>query len=353
MTRPPMLREPELPSTDEEAVAKRSERLRRLGKHPLVVGSIIAIIIMFVAPNTLNAANLSLVTTAAIFGLFALSGLVLFGWLGQGSFGQAAFFGTGAYTVALLKDSHPSPLVAILLGGLISFGFAFVIGMMTMNATGRQFAMLTLVLGEVMYQLTFTFRGTLGGDDGIFGVYPGTLFGADLTLPVEFWWYVTIVVGALALILFGIHRSQLGKSFRAVRDDPLKAAALGTSVRVVRTAAFLIAGFVGGVAGGLYAQQQYGVSPELLSTTISGGVIFMVLIGGTSSMWGPIIGALVYTVLTTKLFSSSSTATLWVGLLLLVVVLGVRGGIVGLVRRGIQKLKGTGNKETSNERSAT
>lgn len=350
MTRPPTVAESAPLRQDAEAGIARPHRLKRLGRHPVVVGGLVVLVIMFVAPNVLNAANLSLLTTAAIFGLFALSGLVLFGWLGQGSFGQAAFFGAGAYTVALMKDTHPNPLVAVLLGGVIALVLALIIGLMTMNASGRQLAMLTLVLGQVMYQLTFTFRGTFGGDDGIFGIYPGTLFGADLTLPVQFWWYTTLVAAVFALVLYGVHRSQLGKSFRAVRDDPVKAAALGTSVRVVRTAAFLISGFVGGIAGAIYAQQQYGVSPELLGTTISGGVIFMVLIGGTSSMWGPIIGAFVYTVLTTKLFSSSSSATLWVGLLLLVVVLGIRGGIVGLVRRGVQKLK-SGDRWAGKKRS--
>ncbi|WP_020659099.1 branched-chain amino acid ABC transporter permease [Amycolatopsis benzoatilytica] len=307
---------------------------RRAVRNRLVPHAVLACVLLAGVPSVLTGSNLSLVSTAAIFGLFALSALVLFGWVGLGSFGQAAFFGTGAYAAALLKDQEMNPLLVVLIGALAGMVVALVIAVLAGNSSGIQFAMLTLVLGQVLYQLIFTFRGTLHGDDGIFGIVARPLFGMNLFLPENFWWYAAGVTAVCALLLYGIHRSQLGKTFTAVRDDPVKAAALGTSVRAARTTAFLISGFVGGVAGALYAQQQTGASPALLGTVMSGSVIFMVFIGGTSSMWGPFVGALVYTVLTTRLFQGSTTATVWVGVLLLIVVVLVRGGIMGLVQRG-------------------
>jgi branched-chain amino acid transport system permease protein len=340
MTKPETLTGPvRLPADPAPSAPGSRARLAHWGRNPMLTSTVVALVVMFLVPALFGAANLSLVTTAAIFGLFALSGLVLFGWLGLGSFGQAAFFGTGAYAAALLRDDTLNPLLVVLIGAVAACVLALVIGLLAGNTTGRQFAMLTLVLGQVLFQLTFTLRGLLHGDDGIFGIYPGTLFGSDLSDPVHFWWYSTVITGVFALLLYGVHRSQLGKSFAAVRDDALKAAALGTSVRLVRIAAFLVAGFVAGAAGALYAQQQSGVSPDVLSTTLSGSVIFMVLIGGTSSMWGPIIGALVYTYLTNRLFPNSSISTLFIGGLLLIVVIGVRGGVVGLVRRGAGRLR--------------
>lgn len=311
----------------------------RVLRNRVIPHVVISVVILVVVPSILTGSDMSLVTTAAIFGLFALSALVLFGWVGLGSFGQAAFFGTGAYAAALLKDHTMNPLLVLLVGGVAAMILALVVSLLAGKSSGIQFAMLTLVLGQVLYQLTFTFRGTLHGDDGIFGIIAQPVFGQDLFDPKNFWWYSTSVTALLALLLYGIHRSQLGKTFTAVRDDPIKAAALGTSVRVARMTAFMISGFVGGVAGVLYAQQQAGASPTLLGTVTSGSVIFMVFIGGTSSMWGPFVGALIYTLLTTRLFSGSSTSTIWVGLLLLVVVVLVRGGIMGLVDRGFTTAK--------------
>lgn len=306
---------------------------QRGARNRLVPHAVLAIVLLVLVPSVVSGSNLALATTAVIYGLFALSALVLFGWVGLGSFGQAAFFGTGAYTAAMLKDQHLNPLIVILIGAVVSMVLALVVAVLAGNSSGIQFAMLTLVLGEVLYQLLFTFRSVFHGDDGIFGVTAEPLFGHNLFDQKNFWWYSATVAAVFALILYGIHRSQLGKTFTAVRDDPIKAAALGTSVRVARTTAFMISGFVGGVAGVLYAQQQTGAAPGLLSTVTSGSVIFMVFIGGTSSMWGPFVGALIYTYLTTQLFQGSSTSTIWIGLLLLVVVVLVRGGIMGLVER--------------------
>lgn len=312
---------------------------QRAGRNRLVPHAVLAIVLIVLVPSLLTGSNLALATTAVIYGLFALSALVLFGWVGLGSFGQAAFFGTGAYTAAMLKDHQLNPLIVILIGAFVAMLLALVVAILAGNSSGIQFAMLTLVLGEVLHQLLFTFRDLFHGDDGIFGITAQPLFGMNLFDQKNFWWYSAGVAAVFALVLYGIHRSQLGKTFTAVRDDPVKAAALGTSVRVARTAAFMISGFVGGIAGVLYSQQQTGAAPGLVSTVMSGSVIFMVFIGGTSNMWGPFVGALVYTYLTTRLFQGSNTSTIWIGLLLLVVVVLVRGGIMGLVERGVRLLK--------------
>jgi branched-chain amino acid transport system permease protein len=313
---------------------------QRAIRNRLVPHAVLSVVLLVLVPATLGGSNLSLATTAVIYGLFALSALVLFGWVGLGSFGQAAFFGTGAYAAAMLKDHQLNPLLVLLIGAIAGMLLALVVAVLAGNSSGIQFAMLTLVLGQVLYQLLFTFRDTFHGDDGIFGIVTQPVFGTDMFNPKHFWWYSASITALLALLLYGIHRSQLGKTFTAVRDDPVKAAALGTSVRVARMTAFMISGFIGGVAGVLYAQQQTGASPGLLGTVMSGSVIFMVFIGGTSSMWGPFVGALVYTVLTTRMFQGSTTATIWIGILLLVVVVFVRGGIMGLLERGFAVLKG-------------
>lgn len=300
------------------------------------------ILLVVLTPFILGGANLAMMTTVVILGLFAASALVLFGWVGLGSFGQAAFFGAGAYAAALLKDAGFNPLLVLLIGAVAGGAIGLVVALVAGRSTGRQFAMLTLVLGQILFQLTFTLRDQLHGDDGIFGVTPGHIFGLDLSGAANLWWYCSGIAAIGVALLYAIHRSHLGKTMTAVRDDPLKTAALGASVRVTRTIAFMISGFFGAAAGVLYAGQQSGVSPELLSTAMSGSVIFMVYLGGTSSIWGSFVGALVYTVLTTRLFHGSGTGELWIGLLLLGVVMGMRGGVVGALQRLAGKIRTRG-----------
>ena len=306
---------------------------------PLVRGVVLTVAIALLAPMFLSGADLSLLSTAAIYALFALSTLVLFGWMGLGTFGQAAFFGTGAYAAALIKNQPLDPVLVLLISGAVSTLMALVIGILVRKTSGRQFAILTLALAQVLYQVTFTFRSVLQGDNGIFGIFPHPILGFNLISETHFWWYSMAITGLLALLLYGLKNSQLGRSLNAVRDDPVKAAALGVSVGVSRLAAFVAAGFMAGVAGALFVQQQSGASPTLLSPALSGSVIFMVLIGGMSSMWGPVLGATIYTVLTLRLFQSSSTATIWIGLLLLAVVVGFKGGVVGIARRATHLMR--------------
>lgn len=328
--------------TRQQVGVHSSRKLHIGGVHvswPLLRAVIITFLVALLAPVFLSGADLSLLSTAAIYALFALSTLVLFGWMGLGTFGQAAFFGTGAYAAALIKNQPFDPVLVLLISGGVSTVMALVIGVLVRRTTGRQFAILTLALAQVLYQVTFTFRSVLRGDNGIFGVFPRPIFGFDLLTEVHFWWYSVTITGLIALLLYGLKNSQLGRSLNAVRDDPVKAAALGMSVGISRLAAFVVAGFIAGIAGALFVQQQSGTSPALLSPALSGSVIFMVLIGGMSSMWGPVLGATIYTVLTLRLFQSSSTATIWIGLLLLAVVVGFKGGVVGIARRAASLLR--------------
>lgn len=280
--------------------------------------------------TSLTAGNIQfLAATMAIYALFAMATNMLVGWLGVMTFGQAAFFGGGAYFVAICRDLDLSPPVLVALAGLTGAVMAALFALVTLRISGIALTMLTLVFGQILHQVTFSIEG-LRGDDGIPGVPAGTLFGMRLARPEEFWLYAVVVVGLCIWAIKAIHLSSFGRSVVAARDDRLRAEALGAPVRSFRTTIIVLAGFFSAVAGGLFAQHQGIVTPESLHWLTSGNVLIMCLLGGIRSFWGPVIGAALLLWLDTQLFSDIPYASLFVGLILLAVVLVFRGGVAGL-----------------------
>lgn len=292
-----------------------------------IVWAIVGVVGFF----TLSGSSTFFATTVLIYSVFALSTNVLFGWTGVTSFGQAAFFGIGAYTLALLGklDLGIAPPLLILLGGVIAAIFALFFSLISSRVTGTQFAMLTLVFGQILWLLLFRVPW-LGGENGISGIPRGSLLGMSLFNDKTFWVYALVITGVLAWMLRVLHRSSLGASLTAVRDDPLRAAALGINVKFTRGLAFVIAGAFGGFAGALYSQQQGIASTELMSWMLSGQVLVMCLVGGLRLFWGPVIGAVLLTLLNQVLRNSIGTPELFVGLILLAVVLVLPGGLGSL-----------------------
>lgn len=275
---------------------------------------------------------LFLLTTAIIYVLFAMGVNILFGWTGISSFGQAAFFGVGAYTVGLLKDLIENPIVSILAASAVAAGMAVVFALVASRITGVEFAMLTLIFGQILWLITFRVR-SLRGENGIPGISRGELFGINLFSDTAFWWYVVAVVGIAMVALAVIYNSSFGTAMNAVRDDPIRAEALGIKVRAVRIAAFALAGAVAGLAGGLFAQHQGLVTPEMLSWVLSGKVIVMCLIGGMRTFWGPVIGAVLMVFIEHYLLGATSTPDFYIGIALLIIVLTVPGGLLSLPKK--------------------
>lgn len=276
-------------------------------------------------------------TTGVIYALLTASLGVLLGWSGIYTFGHAAFFGVGAYTAGLLKDHAFSPLLFLLAGAVVAAAAALVVGLLGSRIVAVEFAMMTLIIGQVVYLLTFKVD-LLQGDNGIYGIPLGTLAGIDLTLGQNLWWYTVVVVAVLLGVLRRIQLSPYGASLNALRDDPVKAAAIGLPVRSLRLSAFVLSGTVAGVAGVLFTQQQGIVTPSTLTFTFSGQIIIMVLFGGLYHFWGAPIGAVVFVVLNNQIFGSTTHGTLILGVILLFIVVLMPGGMLGALARGRSRL---------------
>ncbi|KRF00972.1 hypothetical protein ASG88_11275 [Nocardioides sp. Soil777] len=298
---------------------------------PVLLGFAVVALVM---PVFFGGSPLFTWTTVAVWVLFAMSTSVLFGWTGLLSFGQAAFFGIGAYTMALVHESRPETpgLLMLVAAALVAASVAAVFALFALRTSGAEFAILTLVLAQVLWLLTYRVSW-LKGEDGFHGLFSVKIISSPLTSDLALWYYTIAVVGSCVWLLWLLHRSTAGMAMRAVRDDPWRAAALGINVRRVQVSAFAVSAAFSAVAGALLAQGQGVVSPGMLSFAISGEILVACLIGGMSRFVGPIMGAVVLIWAQTLISNLIEDSSMFVGLLLLVIVIALPQGLVSLPGR--------------------
>ena len=239
----------------------------------------------------------------AIYALAALSLNLLVGFTGQISIGHSAFFGLGGYTTAILMNTHGwSPGWTFPIAALLCFAVGVLVGIPALRLTGVYLSLVTLALAQLFPALVRKFDDITGGSRGITNLRydPPDWTGLDPKSRVDrgMWLYVV----ALALLIVGyviarnLVKSRMGRAMIAVRDNTTAAAVMGVHVAVVKTVVFGISASLAGVAGSVFALRQTQVSPDTLDFTIFGAIIFLVImvIGGTASLLGPIVGAIVY-----------------------------------------------------------
>ena len=279
-------------------------------------------------------------TTVAETVLFATAVNLLFGQTGMLSFGQAAYFGIGAYTVGLMAPSPVNPLVVMAISTLAGGLAAVVVGLVTLRTTELVFAMLTLAFGMALYSITFHVQA-LGGENGIVGIIPRNLFWIELADSHALWVFTAVVVGAGVTFLWVVARSPFGRTLKMIRDDPARAENLGIPIFRYRLAAFTMSGAICGLAGCLYAWAQDVASPDALFWTTSGTPVIVSLLGGAGFFFGPAVGAIIYTYATDTLSLMTPAWIFYVGIGFLVVVLlapdGILGGVQRLWRRSLQR----------------
>ncbi len=250
-------------------------------------------------PWVLQALGMSYYITLAskvlVFGIAATSLNLVLGYGGLVSFGHAAFVGLGAYTTGvLITEGLPNGALHLASTLLVTGLAALVIGAISLRTRGVYFIMITLAFAQMLFYLANSIKG-YGGDEGL-NIKTRSLigFGLDLKDPTTFY---HLALAALALSLLALHRfvpSRLGRAIVAMRDDDVRAEALGLPVFALRLVVFVVAGMVGGLAGFLTVNHQGYVSPNLLHWTQSGTLMVMVILGGVGTLWGGVLGAAGY-----------------------------------------------------------
>src|SRR6266851_3046299 len=264
----------------------------------------------------------------AIFVIFAASLHFLMSVGGLASFGHAAYFGLGAYGVALLGKLAGLPMIlSLLLGPLLGCLGAAVFGFFAVQLSGVYFAMLTLAFAQIVWSIAFQWVAVTGGDNGILGVWPETWAAA----PAHFYWLsigvAALAVAALRIIVF----SPFGYALRATRDSPLRSEAIGIDGKRIQWTAFVIAGTVAGIAGALFAYLKGSVFPDSLGISLSVDALVMVLLGGVETVSGAVVGAIVYKALSIWLVSQTDLSKLVLGGVIVLIVVAFPKGIVGML----------------------
>lgn len=275
-----------------------------------------------------------------VFGMLALSLDIVMGYTGLISFGHAAFFGLGAYAVGLTAlHVMNSFLLGAAIAIIVSAVIAWLIGAISVRLAGVYFAMITFAAAQMLYQLSLSRPDITGGSNGLTGIPHIELLGViNLSEPfVGYYFALALLLGAYYLAV-RIMRSPFGVVLTAIRESERRATFLGYDTNLYKRRAFAFSGAVGGLSGALFVTFQTFVSPNTLFWFVSGDALFAMILGGTGTLFGPIVGGAVLVGLEHILAQHFDQWRLFLGLILVLVVLFAPRGLVSLYRRAAEWL---------------
>ncbi len=299
------------------------------------IAAFACLVMALTLPWALQAAGvdfyLSVVSRMVVYAIAATSLNLLIGYGGMISLGHAAFFGLGAYSTGiLLSEGVQSAGLHLLVIGLVTGVMALLIGAISLRTRGVYFIMITLAFAQMLFYLANSVKG-YGGDEGLTvkvrSLLPG---GMSLQEPATLYY---VALALLAGVLFFLHRftaSRFGRAVQALRDDEVRAEALGLPTFACKLVIFVVAGVVCGIAGGLSVNLQGYVSPNVLYWTQSATLMVMVILGGVGTLWGGVLGAVALLLLQEVLSAYTPYFEFWMGWVLLAVVLFARNGLAGM-----------------------
>ncbi|WP_126428298.1 branched-chain amino acid ABC transporter permease [Brevibacillus marinus] len=298
-------------------------------------------------------------TSSFITGLFVLMGIyvlaatgmtLIMGYGGIVTLCQAAFWGMGAYTSGILTATYGvSPLLALLVGVVVTGGAAALLGLITINLHGHLLSLATLGFGIVFNIFLLEQSELTGGPSGLVGIPSFQVFGLELSSERGWFYFVWLVALAVILLVRNLVNSAWGRTLQAVHASSAAAEAMGVHVGRYRWQAFIISAVLAALSGSLYAHYMTFISPELFTFEQSMRYVLMAVVGGLASVWGGLVGVIVITVLTELLreyipqllseASAGAVETIFFGGLLVVMMIFMPQGIVGGISKLWQKRK--------------
>jgi branched-chain amino acid transport system permease protein len=302
-------------------------------RHAKVIGAII-VVLMVVYPFFVSNYPRELITEIYIFSILAMSLDLLLGFTGLMSLGHAAFFGLGAYGVALLATHLGiSAWIGLVAGLLLAAGGAAVIGFFCVRTSGISFLMLTLAFSQLIFSAALKWRDLTGGTDGMAIPDKPSFFGFELSNSLAMYFMALIF---FLLSYFGLRRllnSPLGRTFIGIRENEQRMLAMGYPVGAYKLLSFVIAGGLAGFSGGLYAIFNSFISPDAIYWTASGDILIMVMLGGAGTLIGPVVGTGLFLLMKNVVSSYSDHWLLIIGVIFISCVMFFPGGIWGTLRQ--------------------
>jgi branched-chain amino acid transport system permease protein len=291
----------------------------------------------FVLPYTAIGTNILIIS------IFAIGYNLLLGHTGPLSFGHASFYGLGAYGTGILMVKLKAPLWLAMLGGVLiaTLGGA-IIGYLALRRTDVYFALLTLAFSQILYFLAFQLRGLTGGDDGLCGIPYIRPFSIDLSDPLNMYYFTFIFFVFMAYIARMILRSPFGKAMEGVKENEDRAISCGFNTKIIKLISFIISSTYGGLAGSLFSIHLRMVPVDVFHWTTNGEVIFVSIVGGVGTYFGPIVGSVVFILLHDILQVVFQRWEIVVGGVLIFFILFFKKGIVGEIENQIASRRNKG-----------
>lgn len=294
---------------------------------------LVSLLVLAIVPIFGGSYVVGVVTEILILAMFAVSLGFLMGFPRLISLGHAAFFGGGGYAAGIAAERISANLLLTLAAALVfSTLLAIVIGMLSLRNVGIYFLMITLALAQLTYVVAQQWTSLTGGTNGLVGIPYPELFGIVDFARSSFYYLVLLFSGITYFLLRAVTRSPFGQILIGIGSNERRMRAIGYSPRVYKLAAFVLAGAVSGIAGALWAHYSGIVAPVDLHWSLSATALIMVIVGGTGTLIGPMLGAALVWFLDTGLGSYTERSTMITGAVFIFFVFFARGGIVGIAR---------------------
>ncbi|WP_230474324.1 branched-chain amino acid ABC transporter permease [Calidifontibacillus erzurumensis] len=285
-------------------------------------------------------------TYAGIYTIVAVSLGLLMGFAGQISLGHAAFYGVGAYTTAVLTTTYDfNPWISLIFSLLLPGIVAYIIGFTMSRLSGYYLAMATLAFGIIVHVLLVEWKSVTKGASGLYGIPKIQLFGYTLTQGIAYYYFAWAFALIIIIISLNIINSRIGRALRSIHGSEVAASAMGVDAGKYKMQVFILGAMFTGLAGWLMAHMSYSISPT--SFTLETSIVFlaMVVLGGSISVWGAVIGALLITLIgiIVKLlgehisFITSDFEHVLYGLILMLVVIFLPKGLFPSLMDLLQK----------------
>lgn len=266
------------------------------------------------------------------FAIVAIGYNLLLGYGGELSFGHAAFYGGGAYLTIKWAEIIPNLYVAVLLSvvsvAVLTIPFAY----LSLRRRGLYFAMITLALAQMVYVAVYQATSITGGANGL--VLP---FGpGDAAILGDYWIFYgfsLLILAAVYLAVYRVTRSPFGRALVAIRESGDRARHLGYPVNRLLLITFIMSGLLGGLAGALHALLFAFISPSLLFWTMSGEIVIIAILGGIGTRGGPVVGAIIFTILSDTLSQLTNIWPIFFGAIFVVIVMLAPQGVYGLYQQ--------------------
>jgi len=304
-------------------------------KGPFFLPSLFAVLTLLL-PFLFSNYYVGLATQIFIMAIFAMSLDILVGHTGLPSMGHAAYYGVAAYATGFLclagvKNFWLVIVLGMGLGGLAAAFF----GLLALRAQGPYFMLITLALSQVLWGIAFKWRSLTRGDDGLPGIgRPDIGLGIDLKPDLYFYYFTVAIFLIVVFALFILLNSPFGYTLRGIRESESRMKALGYPVWLYKYASFIFAGIFAGISGVLWVYYSGFVNPSYFAVDLSVKALLMLILGGSGSLFGPLIGAGIIVLLENLVSGFTERWSLVLGIVYVTVIMLFSEGIFSVFKRG-------------------